>query len=136
MLKKAEIRIKILMIRGVKLMKTNKEMKQIYKEMKTPMGVFIIRNNINGKAFINASTDVKSTLNRFRFELKMGNHRIKEIQNDWKKYGEEAFDFEVLEVLKYDEKEEKSDYSEELEIMKIIWLEKLNENKTLQLYKK
>ncbi|TCO74637.1 GIY-YIG nuclease family protein [Marinisporobacter balticus] len=102
-------------------MKKNNEMKRRYKEIEMPMGVFIIRNNMNGKAFINVSTDVKSTLNRFRFELKKGSHRVKDTQNDWKEYGE---------------KEEKTDYSEELEIMKMIWLEKLNENGTLQLYKK
>ncbi len=117
-------------------MERKKEMKQRYKEMKTPMGVFIIKNNMNGKAFIDVSKDTKSILNRDRFVLKMGMHRIKELQQDWKEYGEEAFVFDVLEYLPYDEKEEKKDYSEELEIMKMLWLEKLMENEGIELYKK
>lgn len=107
-------------------MKTKKEMKQVYKEMKTPMGVLAIKNKTNGKIFIDVSTDTKSMINRHRFQLKAGMHRVKELQQEWKEYGEEAFVFEVLEQLKYDEKEERTDYQEELEILKMIWLEKLN----------
>lgn len=113
-----------------------KELKQLYKEMKPPMGAYIIRNTVNGKSFMNVSKDIKSTFNSYRFQLKMGSLMIRELQKDWKEYGEEAFEFEVLEELEYDEKGEKTDYSEELEIMKMIWLERLSENKTLQLYKK
>ena len=57
------------------------------------------------------------------------------MQRDWKQYGEEAFEFKVLEYLKYDEKDDKSDYGEELEILKMMWLEKLNVGKETYLYK-
>lgn len=117
-------------------MGTKKELKQKYKEMKTPMGVFIIKNNMNGKAFIGVSKDTKSILNRDKFQLKMGAHRIKELQSDWREYGEEAFTFEVIEDLPYDEKEEKLDYTEELEIMKMLWIEKLIQDGSVQLYEK
>ncbi len=116
-------------------METKKELKQKYKEMKKPMGIFIIKNNVNGKIFINGVTDVISTLNRHRFELKLGSHKIKELQKDWKEYGEGSFTLEVLEQLAYDKDEEKTDYHIELEILKMIWLEKLNENGRLQVYK-
>jgi len=134
MLKRAEKEIP--RIRGGISLATRKELKQKYKEMKTPMGVFMIKNNINGKAFVDVSSDIKSILNRHSFQLKMGVHRIKEMQKDWKEYGEEAFEFKVLEYLEYDEKDEAKDYSEELEIMKMIWMEKLNEKGPIQLYKK
>ena len=46
------------------------------------------------------------------------------LQEDWNKYGEKAFVFEVLEVLK--EKEEGfSDIKEELKKLEEKWLEKL-----------
>ena len=38
----------------------------------------------------------------------------------------ENFEIEVLELLKYDEDNSKGDYTEELEILKYIWDEKLN----------
>ncbi|MFZ5969871.1 MAG: GIY-YIG nuclease family protein [Bacillota bacterium] len=117
-------------------METRKELKQKYKEMKTPMGAVIIKNTINNKAFIDVSTDIKSIINRHRFQLTMGVHRIKELQRDWREYGEEAFVFEVLESLEYDEKEEKTDYTEELTILKMIWIEKLSKNDSMQLYEK
>ncbi len=115
---------------------TREDLKQIYKEMKPQMGVYVIRNTINGKVFMDVSKDLKSIFNRYRFQLKMGCHAIKEMQKDWNKYGEDSFAFEVLQYLKYDEKEEKTDYSEELEIMKMIWIEKLNEGGFTVLYEK
>lgn len=104
-----------------------KEMKQKYLEMKFPMGAFIIRNKVNGKVFVNVSHDIKSTFNSYKFQLRMGSLRVRELQKEWKKYGEEVFEFKVLEYLEHDKKEDKKDYSEELEIMKIVWLEKLSE---------
>lgn len=44
---------------------------------------------------------------------------------DWKEYGESSFTIKILEKLEYDEDESKTDYSEELEILKMVWKEKL-----------
>lgn len=117
-------------------MKTKKELKLEYKEMKPPMGAIIIKNNLSGKIFIDVSKDLKSIINRHRFQLKMGMHKTKELQQDWNEYGEEVFSFDVLEELKYDEKEEKIDCTKELEIMKMIWLEKLKKDGLVQIYEK
>lgn len=117
-------------------MDTKKELKLKYKEMKTPMGAIIIKNNINGKVFIDVNKDTKSIINRHRFQLKTGTHKMKELQMDWNEYGEEAFSFDVLEELKYGEKEEKADYTEELEIMKMIWAERIKEDESVQFYEK
>lgn len=117
-------------------MDKKKKLKMEYKEMKTPMGAIIIKNSINGKVFLDVSKDTKSKINRHRFQLKSGLHNIKELQKDWNELGEDAFSIEVLEELKYDEKEENKDYTEELEIMKVIWQERLKEDKTVKLYEK
>ena len=53
-----------------------KELKQQYKEMKPPMGIFIIRNRMNGKAFIHTSQNVESGLRRDKFQLEMGNETV------------------------------------------------------------
>jgi len=114
-------------------MATKKELKERYKEMKTPMGVIIIRNKVNGKVFLDVTTDTRSLINRYKFQLQMGVHRIKSLQREWREYGENSFDFKVLQELEYDENNQKEDYSEELEIMKLIWSERLSKDKQLEL---
>ncbi len=115
---------------------SKKELKQMYKEMKTPMGIFMIKNLKTGRFLLHATADIKSMINRDRFQLKAGSHRFRQLQQDWNEYGEDAFVFEVLEQLEYDEKDENKDYSEELEILKMIWLERLGEDHSLVLYEK
>jgi hypothetical protein len=110
------------------------QLKQMYKEMKPTMGAFMIKNTQNSKAFMDVSKDLKSSFNRHCFQLKAGAHPVKELQKEWNQFGQQAFVFEVLEQLEYDEKIEKDDYSEELEIMKMIWLEKLGKKKSIRLY--
>ncbi|MDA3859686.1 MAG: GIY-YIG nuclease family protein [Melioribacteraceae bacterium] len=86
-------------------MKTNKELKSEYKQMKFRMGVFQIRNIINGKIFIDSSPNMDSKWNRHKTELKFGNHRNSELQIDRKKFGEKNFVFEVLSNLEQKEGE-------------------------------
>jgi len=97
-------------------MKTNKELKAEYKQMKFPMGVFQIRNKVNGKILIDKSTNMNAKWNRHRLQLSVGSNFAQELQNDWKLYGEENFEFEVLSFL--EEKEGSNmDYKDELELL-------------------
>lgn len=97
-------------------MKTKKEHREEYKQMKFPMGVFHIKNLINNKVLIDNSIDMQSKWNRHRIELKFGNHRNNSLQNDWNEFGEENFVFEVLYELKEIEKEN-INYKQELKIL-------------------
>jgi hypothetical protein len=64
-------------------------------------------------------------INRTKFQL-MGNcHPNKELQKGWKEHGQDSFTIDILEKLKYDKDESKTDYSEELAILKMVWEEKL-----------
>jgi hypothetical protein len=56
-----------------------------YKESRRPMGVYQIRNTVNGKLLVGVSVDLPSILNRHRAELRMGGHRNRELQKDWAK---------------------------------------------------
>lgn len=77
-------------------MKSKKELQGEYREMKTPTGVFQIRNTTNNKIFIDGSLNMNSKWNRHRMELRFGSHRNEALQKDWKISGEEGFVFEVL----------------------------------------
>jgi group I intron endonuclease len=104
-------------------MKTNKELKAEYKQMKFPMGVFQIRNIVNGKILIDSSTNMNSKWNRHQAQLKFGNNLNTELQNDWNKYSEENFVFEVLSELEEDGGNE--NYKKELGLLEEMLLDEL-----------
>jgi hypothetical protein len=106
-------------------MKTKKELKEEYKQMKIPMGVFQIKNIVNNKVLIDNSIDMESKWNRHKMELKFGNHRNRTFQKDWNDYGENNFYFEVLSELKNNE-EENVNYNKELKALENMVIEELN----------
>lgn len=72
-------------------MKTQKELKAEYKQMKFKIGVFRIRNNRNGKIHIGSSLDLKAIWYAQKLQLDMGIHQNGELQKDWKEFGAENF---------------------------------------------
>lgn len=104
-------------------MNRKQELKQMYKEMKTEAGVFQIRNTKNGKVFVDSTMNLK-TLNGHKFALKHGSHINKTLQQDWNQWGEDAFAFEVLEVLAKKD-DPFFDAKGALEKLESKWLEKL-----------
>ena len=74
------------------------ELKRAYKEIKTEAGVYQIKNTINGKALVVAASNLK-TMQGKRFQLQMKSHKNAQLQAEWNQFGEDAFVFEVLEVL-------------------------------------
>jgi len=105
-------------------MKTKKQLKEEYKQLKIPMGVFQVKNAANNKILIDNSIDMESKWNRHKMELKFGNHRNKDLQKDWNTYGEQSFVFEVLSELKKSEKEDVN-YRKELEALQEMVMEEL-----------
>ncbi|KNY29974.1 DUF2087 domain-containing protein [Pseudobacteroides cellulosolvens] len=100
-----------------------KELKNQYKEIKTEAGIYQIRNVENGKVFLVVTPNLK-TINGRQIELNTGVYRNKLLQEDWNKYGKDAFVFEVLEVLEQPE-EGYFDMKDELKKLENKWLEKL-----------
>jgi len=105
-------------------MKTKKELKDEYKQMEFPMGVFQIKCTVNEKSLIDNSVDMESKWKRHKMELKFGNHRNKELQKDWNQYGENKFAFVVLSELKKTETENVN-YNKELKTLQDIIIEEL-----------
>lgn len=106
-------------------MDRKKELKQQYKQMKPDMGIFIIRCNEEKKCHIQTAQDLKGVMNGALARLGGGFHPNQELVKDWKEKGQGAFSMEILEHLAYDKDESKTDYSEELAILEMIWQEKL-----------
>jgi len=105
-------------------MKSKDELKKEYKLNPPEAGIFQIKNRIKGKIFIGSAENVPGILNRHKFELKMGIHRNRELQNDYNRDGEQNFEFTVLEIVN-EKKDPDFNYKEELTALKELWFEKL-----------
>ena len=105
-------------------MKSKKELKDIYKEMKFKMGVFQIRNTVNGKIYVEGSTDLDAIWNRHKFQLKMDSHPNVELQKDWRDFGEENFSYEILSEIKQDDTKT-IDYRREIMQLEKMFIEEL-----------
>lgn len=116
-------------------MDRKKELKEMYKHIKTDMGIFIIKSNVNNKCYIDVTQDLKGTINSTKFKLNLGSYPNRELQRQWKEQGESGFTIEILEKLEYDKDESKVDYHEELDILKLEWEENLMK-KGMEFYKK
>lgn len=102
------------------------ELKRSYKENPPPAGVFIVRNRANGKVLVGRSMNVPGALNRERFQLSMGVHRLRALQEDWTRHGPDSFSFEVLDLLpRPEEPRPEAELAEELKVLEALWLERL-----------
>ncbi|HYH14579.1 MAG TPA: GIY-YIG nuclease family protein [Flavisolibacter sp.] len=105
-------------------MKSQKELKNEYKSAKPKMGIFQIKNQINGKIYIDSSTNLEAIWNRHKTELKFGGHRNEGLQKEWNEFGEEHFTFDILSELTQKE-EEMLNYTAELKELKAMYVEEL-----------
>ena len=102
---------------------TKKELKNQYKELKFPMGVFQIKNQINGKILLDSGLNMSAKWKRHLTELKFGSHRNKVLQQEWNQFGENAFVYEVIAELEY--KDPTENYGKEVAVLETMYLEEL-----------
>lgn len=77
------------------------DIKRAYKQSAPEMGVYQIRNKVNGKIYVERSKNLEGTRKSREFELRMGTIVFnRELQRDLKEYGAESFEFSILEILK------------------------------------
>lgn len=106
-----------------------------YKLLKPDMGIFMIRPKTGGKCYIQATQDLRGVMNGALARLGGGGHPNRELQKEWSELGAGQFIMEILERLPYDKDETKTDYGEELEILQLMWEEKLKKE-DYEFYKK
>jgi hypothetical protein len=102
-----------------------KELKAQYKERKVIGGVFVIRNTATGKLFLDATTDLQGSKNRFAFAKQTGSCTDLKLQSDWAKQGASAFALEVLEELEKGDAQTNAEFAADVKTLKELWAEKL-----------
>lgn len=81
-------------------MDKRREIKMAYKQQEpSPMGVYQVKNKINGRIFIGSSRNLSGTANSYFGKLQFDSHHNKNLQEDLRLHGSDAFSFEILETL-------------------------------------
>lgn len=101
-----------------------KEIKRQYKEILPPMGVYQVRNTINGKIFVGSSKNLTAKQNSYQFQTELGSHVSSEFLRDYNQLGSDKFVFEILDYLEPKEGINYN-YTEDLKVLEELWIEKL-----------
>lgn len=81
-------------------MTDRKALKQQYLDVRSRAGVYAVHCLATGRALVAGSPNAEGTLNRHRFELRLGQHRLAALREDWRRHGEAGFAFEVLDRVR------------------------------------
>jgi hypothetical protein len=81
-------------------MKTRSELREEVRKHRPPMGAFVVRNLRSGRFQVHVALDLRAGMNRLRAELRFSSHRNRELQEDWRTFGPEAFEIRALDELK------------------------------------
>lgn len=65
--------------------------------MKNEPGIYKIKCLKNDKVYIGSSQVVRQRITNHKSDLRLDKHQNKHLQAAWKKYGEESFEFEIVE---------------------------------------
>lgn len=95
-----------------------------YKEHPPAAGVYLIRNTVTQRIVLKASLNLEGAINRDRFELRMGSHRDATLQADFKRLGDVAVHFEIVETLK-PPSDPAADRTEALALALALWQDEL-----------
>ena len=105
-------------------MKSRKDLKEEYKNLKFTMGVLRITNTRTGKIFLDWGVNLGALENRHRFQLDLGSHPNHALQADWKALGPEAFRFDTAAQVEVRESEDR-DWKAEVQALGQLVLEEL-----------
>lgn len=69
-------------------------------EQLNKIGIYAIKNTVNGKIYVGSTAkSFKTRFNQHISKLRNNKHHCAHLQYAFNKYGEEVFDFEILEVV-------------------------------------
>jgi group I intron endonuclease len=63
------------------------------------IGIYAIRNKLNNKYYIGQSIDISRRIRDHKLDLRKNRHYNIHLQRSWNKYGKDAFEFKIIEVV-------------------------------------
>jgi hypothetical protein len=88
------------------------------------MGVFVVRHRATGRFQLHATRDLRSGMNRLRFEITPSTDPNLELLADWRAVGPEGFEIAVLDELPPRD-EPGWDPTSDLEALEALWRARL-----------
>lgn len=76
--------------------------RQAWKARRVRPGIYAVRHRATGRAWAGAANDLDATRNGLWHTLEDGRHLDRDLQAEWNRWGAEAFEYVVLEVLEDD----------------------------------
>ena len=95
-----------------------KELIAEYKAKPESGGVFAIKNTHSGKVLLDGVLNLEGSENRFRFSVKTDLCPLHQLKDDWKRYGKDSFEFQVLERLTIREGQNQREFKEDIKTLK------------------
>lgn len=65
------------------------------------IGIYCIKNTCNGHCYIGQSGRIPRRFTEHKTKLRKGRHRNQRLQKAWTEFGEESFEFSILEKIPY-----------------------------------
>lgn len=72
--------------------------------------IYMIKNKVNGMVYIGQTRQGKKRWTQHRTELRNNKHYNTHLQNSWNRYGEDNFEFSVVEYCELDDLNDKERY--------------------------
>ena len=94
-----------------------------WKERKVVAGIYALRCEAAGTAWVGRAPDISSIQTRLWFSLKHGSSPHRALQAAWNSHGEAAFRFEILERMEPDETGPVPEFA--LKARHGVWVEEL-----------
>ena len=101
-------------------------LKAAYRQQAPALGIIALRHLPSGCTLLERSRNAPGALNRHRFELALGSHRNARLQADWRRDGEAAFRFDIIDTV-MPSADPAFDADAELDALLALHLEQLQE---------
>lgn len=80
-------------------------------DLKTKQGVYIFRNTVDNKCYIGSTVmTFEKRMEHHVWHLRENKHKNSHFQNAWNKYGEDSFEYDILEICERNKCLEKEQY--------------------------
>ena len=103
---------------------SKKELLRAFKAEREVGGVYAIKNKATGKTLIQTTTTISKAKGILDFAKITGSCVHPLIADDWKAYGPDSFELEILETLERKDEESDAEFADEVRALGELWAER------------